>query len=174
MDSKTASSADTSIIVREEDEDDKALSLEENSSDLKIVSEGDIIVKTPTNVSKTGSKMEVQVGVKTPKSGQPKPKVSRKLPEIKWKNVKRMKRNIRFYYFESTSEDDKDERQLIKAADSQKVPAVINGRKPFLVVPGVDYDLGEGEGLVDTEEDLIEIRLAGMKSMKWIPLFVML
>ena len=48
-----------------------------------------------------------------------------------------------------------------KAENNQKIPRVINGRRPYIVVPGVEYDLGEGEGLVkDTEEDETEIRLA--------------
>ena len=48
-----------------------------------------------------------------------------------------------------------------KAESNQKVPQVINGRRPYIVVPGVEYDIGEGEGVVmDTEEDEAEIRLA--------------
>jgi len=81
--------------------------------------------------------------------------------EIQWRNVKRSKRKTRFFLFSSKIEGEKDEVTVEKAADNQKVPRVINGRRPYIVVPGVDYDLEEGEGIImDTEEDETEIRLA--------------
>merc|ERR1719187_1944468 len=81
--------------------------------------------------------------------------------EIQWRNVKRSKRKTRFFLFSSKFEGEKDEVTLEKAIDNQKVPRVINGRRPYIVVPGIDYDLEEGEGVImDTEEDEIEIRLA--------------
>ena len=81
--------------------------------------------------------------------------------EIQWRSVKRSKRKTRFFQFSSKIEGDKDEVNLVKADGNQKVPRAINGRRPYLVVPGVDYDLEEGEGIImDTEEDETEIRLA--------------
>jgi len=81
--------------------------------------------------------------------------------EIQWTSVKRNKRKTRFFKFASSVKGGKDEVTLEKAFDNQKIPRVINGRRPFIVVPGVDYDLEEGEGVImDTEEDDIEIRLA--------------
>jgi len=74
--------------------------------------------------------------------------------------VKRTKRLVRLFKFCSNSEEEKDEFQLIKALNNQTVPRVINGRKPFVVVPGIDYGLEAGEDVMDTEEDQIEVRLA--------------
>merc|ERR1712129_474269 len=80
---------------------------------------------------------------------------------MQWTNVKRNKRRARFFIFGSKVKGEKAEVIVEKAENVQKVPSVINGRRPYIVVPGVDYDLGEGEGLVmDTEEDETEIRLA--------------
>ena len=84
-----------------------------------------------------------------------------KKTEIQWRKVKRSKRKTRFFLFSSKIEGEKYEVSVEKAADNQKVPRVINGRRPHIVVPGVDYDLEEGEGIImDTEEDEAEIRLA--------------
>ena len=81
--------------------------------------------------------------------------------EIQWRSVNRIRRKTRFFLFSSKIEGEKDEVTLEKADGIQKVPLAINGRRPHVVVPGVDYDLGEGEGIiVDTEEDEAEIRLA--------------
>ena len=81
--------------------------------------------------------------------------------EIQLTNIKRNKRKTRFFIFGSKVKGEKDEVTMEKADSHQKVPSVINGRRPYIVVPGVEYDLEEGEGLVrDTEEDEIEIRLA--------------
>ena len=81
--------------------------------------------------------------------------------EIQWRSVKRIRRKTRFFLFSSKIEGEKDEIALEKADGNQMVPRAINGRRPHVVVPGVDYDLGEGEGIImDTEEDEAEIRLA--------------
>jgi len=74
--------------------------------------------------------------------------------------VKRTRRSVRFFKFCSNNEEEKDEFQLIKALNNQTVPLVINGRKPFAIVPGIDYGLEVGEDVMDTEEDQVEVRLA--------------
>jgi len=90
-----------------------------------------------------------------------KPKVVKKKTEIQWRIVKRNKRKTRFFLFKSTAEGEKDEVTIEKADNNQRVPRVINGRRPYIVVPGVEYDLEEGEGVImDTEDDEAEIRLA--------------
>jgi len=88
--------------------------------------------------------------------------VNIKKNEVRWCSVKRIKRKSRLFLFGGSFDGgEKDEIFVIKAEGNEKVPWGINGRRPFLVVPGVEYDLEEGEGvMINTEEEETEIRLA--------------
>jgi len=70
------------------------------------------------------------------------------------KIVKRSKRKNRVYIFvdDAHEENERVEKTVIKSQKVEKVPKDINGRKPFWLVRGIQYDLGEGVG-VDLEED---------------------
>jgi len=70
------------------------------------------------------------------------------------KIVKRSKRKNRVYIFvdDANEENEKVEKTVVKSQKVEKVPKDINGRKPFWLVRGIQYDLGEGVG-VDLEED---------------------
>eukprot|EP00092_Neocalanus_flemingeri_P026216 GFUD01028416.1.p1 GENE.GFUD01028416.1~~GFUD01028416.1.p1 ORF type:complete len:442 (-),score=129.58 GFUD01028416.1:7-1332(-) len=87
--------------------------------------------------------------------------MKKKKVEIQWIPVKRIKRKTRLFLFGATVNGDKDEVIVEKAETNQQVPRVITGRRPYIVVPGVEYDLQEGEGVMaNTEEEDAEMRLA--------------
>jgi len=82
------------------------------------------------------------------------PKSKSKSPLVVEKIVKRSKRKNRVYIFvdDANEENEKVEKTIVKSQKVEKVPKDINGRKPFWLVRGIQYDLGEGVG-VDLEED---------------------
>jgi len=148
---------DNDSLTLEERNDDKSMRTEKECSrgvvleDKKVGEEELNVANNPTVEVKTSDSSK-SVTAKITKE---------KKIEIQWTSVKRNKRKTRYFKFASSVKDGKDEVTLEKAIDNQKVPRVINGRRPYIVVPGVDYDLEEGEGVImDTEEDEIEIRLA--------------
>jgi len=157
---------DNSVEILTDTNDNDSLSLEERElkdSKLTVAPEcqGDFSNK------KTHVDEKVNVGnpVEIKSNDFPRPLNTKackeKKREIQWRIVKRSKRKTRFFLFSSKIEGEKNEVTVEKAADNQRVPRVINGRRPHIVVPGVDYDLEEGEGIImDTEEDEAEIRLA--------------
>jgi len=159
---------DNSVEILTDTNDNDSLSLEErevkNAKLTKTVEcHGDFSNKEPSADDKVIINDANPVEIKS--NDLPKPVNNKackdKKIEIHWRKVKRSKRKTRFFLFSSKIEGEKYEVTVEKAADNQKVPRVINGRRPHIVVPGVDYDLEEGEGIVmDTEEDEAEIRLA--------------
>ena len=101
------------------------------------------------------SKIKDEVSVnKVGTTGSPgSPKLS--IDAVEWVRVLRTKRKSRFYRIKGTDEED-EFRTVQRAVDHDKVPACINGRKPFTVVPGVEYGLEEevagGDELADEKE----------------------
>jgi len=155
---------DNSIEIITDTNDNDSLTLEErdtkNTKCTEPKCEDNINKNKPINVIEDRKPVENKV-VDVNKAAQPKTCSKEKKVEIQWTNVKRNKRKVRFFIFGSKDKGEKDEVTLEKAENNQKVPRVINGRRPYIVVPGVEYELEEGEGLVmDTEEDETEIRLA--------------
>ena len=80
------------------------------------------------------------------------------LRSVEWVEVKRTKRKARFYRIEGSDEDE-GFRAVFKAADHTKIPACINGRRPFKVVPGFEYGLEEEVGAGDEIADEKEIKM---------------
>ena len=153
---------DDSVEIITDTNDNESLSLEER--DVKTSQPVGDKAEVNQNKNKPNDYIKPAAEELTPIEAkqvqQPKASKSKKI-EIKWTEVKRNKRKTRFFIFGSTVEGEKDEVTLEKAENNQKVPRVINGRRPYIVVPGIEYDLEEGEGVVmDTEEDETEIRLA--------------
>jgi len=150
---------DDSVQIITDTNDNESLSLEERDvKTSQLVGEVNQNKNKPNDNIKPAS--EELIPNEAKQVQQPKASKSKKI-EIKWTEVKRNKRKTRVFIFGSTVEGEKDEVIVEKAENNQKVPRVINGRRPYIVVPGVEYDLEEGEGVVmDTEEDETEIRLA--------------
>lgn len=82
------------------------------------------------------------------KSQKESPQIHLKDPskEVQWVEVKRSKRKLRIYFIEAKSEDE-GFKAVYKAGDKFPIPSCVNGRKPFSIVPGIDYNLE-----VDVEE----------------------
>jgi len=66
--------------------------------------------------------------------------------KVQWVEVKRSKRYLRIYFIEAKSEDE-GFKAVYKAGEKFPIPSCVNGRKPFSIVPGIDYNLE-----VDVEE----------------------
>jgi len=82
------------------------------------------------------------------------------MAKMEEKLVKRTRRRCRFYIF-NDDHSSKPERRVEIAKKVEKVPSQINGKRPFVLVPGVQYDLGEGEAvetLVEDEEEVKHIK----------------
>ena len=82
--------------------------------------------------------------------------------QIKWKSVERSKRKVRIYFIESHG-DSEAFKVVHRAAENTTIPACINGKKPFTIIPGVDYGLemeevGEALNNQNDEEELRIIR----------------
>jgi len=159
---------DNSVEILTEINDNVSLSLEERN-DVKnmhieqgCLSGGAVMEDKKLGEAELNVAIKPMVEVKTSDPSKSGAKITKeKTIEIQWISVKRNKRKTRVFKFASSVKGGKDEVMIEKAIDNQKVPRVINGRRPYIVVPGVDYDLEEGEGVImDTEEDEIEIRLA--------------
>ena len=77
------------------------------------------------------------------------PKLS--IEAVDWVKVLRTKRKSRLYRIEATGEEEGFE-AVHRAADHTKVPVSINGRRPFKVIPGVEYGLVLGEEVAGGDE----------------------
>eukprot|EP00092_Neocalanus_flemingeri_P035340 GFUD01038450.1.p1 GENE.GFUD01038450.1~~GFUD01038450.1.p1 ORF type:complete len:444 (-),score=128.22 GFUD01038450.1:42-1373(-) len=139
---------DESVKIVTDTNDNESLSLEERFAPCKTgLAKGDL---KPVEFKPGELKAPVELKA-----------MKKKKVEIQWIPVKRIKRKTRLFLFGATVNGDKDEVIVEKAETNQKVPRVINGRRPFIVVPGVEYDLEEGEGVMaNTEEEDAEMRLA--------------
>ena len=73
-----------------------------------------------------------------------------------WREVKRPKRKTKLFSFQEVFEG-AVEMKTMDEVESRKVPKVLGGRRGLTVVPGLDYGLGEGEGMVLTEEEEREV-----------------
>ena len=74
---------------------------------------------------------------------------------------KRSKRKTRIYFIEAKSEDD-GFKAVYKAGEKLVIPLCVNGRKPFSIVPGIDYSLevdAEEVGEALAENDDKELKL---------------
>ena len=154
---------DSSIEIITDTNDNESLSLEErdnrNSKFVEARGEDNLNKIKPIDVIEDEDTKPVETKTADiSKPVQAKTCKEKKI-EIQWTNVKRNKRRARFFIFGSRVKGEKAEVIVEKAENIQKVPSVINGRRPYIVVPGVDYDLGEGL-VMDTEDDKTEIRLA--------------
>ena len=76
--------------------------------------------------------------------------------QVRWTDVKRSKRKTKYFSF-CESFEGMVEVITLGEIESSKVPKVLGGRKPLTLVPGLDYGLGEGEGMVLTEEEEREV-----------------
>merc|ERR1719510_1611128 len=79
---------------------------------------------------------------------------------VQWLQVSRTRRKSRFYMIEAIDEEEGFQ-AVHKASDHTKIPAGLNGKKPFLVVPGIEYGLGydAGEDCADDVADQKEIKM---------------
>ena len=91
------------------------------------------------------------------KSCNPKRKKNEEV-QVLWREVKRPKRKTKLFSFQEVFEG-AVEMKTMDEVESRKVPKVLGGRRGLTVVPGLDYGLGEGEGMVLTEEEEREVIL---------------
>jgi len=158
---ETTLKLDESVEIITDTNDNESLSLEERDAKTgQIVGDEGEVNQNKNKPNENIKPAVTEEPSEVKQVQQPKASKSKKI-EIKWTEAKRNKRKTRFFIFGSTVDGEKDEVIVEKAENNQKIPRVINGRRPYIVVPGVEYDLEEGEGVVmDTEEDETEIRLA--------------
>ena len=78
---------------------------------------------------------------------------------ISWKSVRRLKRKTKLFIFNDCV-DGKAEIWTVSQEDSQRMPVVLGGRRPMMLVPGIDYGLEEGEDVMVCPEEEREVRLA--------------
>ena len=76
--------------------------------------------------------------------------------QVRWRDVRRSKRRTKYFSF-CESYEGTIEVVTLDEVESKKVPKVLGGRRPLTLVPGLDYGLGEGEGMVLTEEEESEV-----------------
>ena len=76
--------------------------------------------------------------------------------QVSWRYVRRSKRRTKYFSF-CESYEGATEVVTLSELESRKVPKVLGGRRPLTLVPGLDYGLGEGEGMVLTEEEEREV-----------------
>ena len=82
------------------------------------------------------------------------------ITNVEWIEVLRSKRKVRFYLIQAAGEDE-GLKEVQRWSDKTKIPSCINGRKPFTIVPGIDYGHDEevvGEDL-DAKKDEEELKL---------------
>ena len=85
-----------------------------------------------------------------------KKKKKREEVQVRWKDVRRSKRKTKFFSF-CESFEGTIEVVTMGEVKSGKVPVVLGGRRPLTLVPGLEYGLGEGEGMLLTEEEEKEV-----------------
>jgi hypothetical protein len=143
---------------------DESVELEEKefSCSVKVVVETSSGISSENTIAETEEK-EKEGLLEVPKPKASAPKAKKKAVEIKWKSVKRMKRKTKIFTFCETF-GGPVEVEAWGAERSSMVPAVLSGRRPWLVVPGIDYGLGEGHGVQLTEEEEREVRLANKEN----------
>ena len=90
-------------------------------------------------------------------------KNKRKLVEIEWRPVTRDRRKTKLYSFCDVF-GGPAQVEVVGLAAAQRVPVAAGARRPHVLVPGVDYGLGEGTGLAVTEEERAEIALASLET----------
>merc|ERR1719347_69885 len=134
------------ILSEEEDCRSKSVvtTLQEGNNNNQSISEVEVLGEYQGGKATGGSEDQP---VKTTTDGQ-------------WKIVKRSKRKVRLFIFQDEV-NTTPEVLVIQSKDHTTIPSLLNGRRSLLVMHGVDYGLGEGEGvLVDTEEERRQIKLA--------------
>jgi len=133
---------DESVVEVEHDENYMVSKNNENDPSIIEVQEGDEI--------------EDENLVSGPTEGD----AQKNVCAVEWVSVKRIKRKVRLYMFQE-EEGVKPEVLTIQANTNLKIPSILNGRRSLVIVPGIDYGLGEGEGvLVDNDEERRQIKLA--------------
>ncbi len=144
--------------------DNSIIELVDQSIEL---AEGSLVEKTAPSPSKDVLKSPIKVQVPSPsipkqvlaspaslnlitptKSQKASPENNLQDPskEVQWVEVKRSKRKLRIYFIEAKSEDE-GFKAVYKAGEKFPIPSCVNGRKPFSIIPGIDYNLE-----VDVEE----------------------
>ena len=88
-----------------------------------------------------------------------KEKIKNNKVSISWKSVRRLKRKTKLFIFNDCV-DGKAEIYTVSQEDSQRMPVVLGGRRPMMLVPGIDYGLEEGEDVMVCPEEEREVRLA--------------
>jgi len=83
--------------------------------------------------------------------------------QVQWVEVKRKRsrRKTRIYFIEAKSEDE-GFKAVHKSGEKLFIPSCVNGRKPFSIVPGIDYSLevdAEEVGEALAENDDKELKL---------------
>ena len=73
--------------------------------------------------------------------------------------MRRLKRKTKLFIFNDCV-DGKAEIWTVSQEDSQRMPVVLGGRRPMMLVPGIDYGLEEGEDVMVCPEEEREVRLA--------------
>ena len=111
--------------------------------------EGEVILSKSPAVSKMAN---LEVEPCKPK----KTKKKREEVQVRWKDVRRSRRKTKYFSF-CESFEGTIEVVTMGEVESKKVPVVLGGRRPLTLVPGLDYGLGEGEGMLLTEEEEKEV-----------------
>ena len=103
---------------------------------------------------KTGVELGGGIGGKGKKE-----KIKNNKISISWKPVSRLKRKTKLFIFNDCV-DGKPEILTVSLENSQRMPVVLGGRRPMMLVPGIDYGLEEGEDVMVCPEEEKEVRLA--------------
>ena len=136
-----------------------SVSLDEIDEIIPAVEEGkSTCFKDPSEIEKKSPTLSPA----TPKTTNSTKLPSKESPTnaVHWLQVSRTRRKSRFYKIEATDEEE-GFKAVHKASDHTKVPAGLNGRKPFMVVPSIEYGLEyeAGEDCADGVADAKEIKM---------------
>ena len=181
---------DTTIDIVDTSVEDDSVSLEEHAdksimveADLSVVetfgaSSKDLGDNSGIELSSTSSKPTAKVSeiaddgsikesafqtsASVSSSTPQKPHSTAATVQMKWKSVERSKRKVRIYFIESHG-DSEAFKVVHRAAENTTIPVCINGKKPFTIIPGVEYGLemeevGEALNNQNDEEELRIIR----------------
>ena len=149
--------ADMSVVeifgASSKDSGDKS-GIEVNPTSLKPAVDGDGSIKE--------SALQTSSSDSVASSTPLKPQSTAAKVEVEWKSVEGSKRKVRIYLIESHG-DSEAFKMVHWAAENTTIPVCINGKKPFTIVPGMEYGLemeevGEALNNQNDEEELRIIR----------------
>ena len=144
-------SVDVFSVSLDEIDEMNAMEEESQSTCYKVTDPPEAENKSPTFSS---------ISASSSSTNSPKLQTEAATKSVKWVEVSRTARKSRFYMIEATDEEE-GFKAVHKASDHTKIPAGLNGKKPFLVVPGIDYGLEyeTGEDCADNLADEKEIKI---------------